>query len=155
MDRSVLLHQHMFTSSIPARPAAGNIIGYVHTSYLQTKNIAFSEGNILSSVRFNVSILTAWLTQNFNCKMFYFPLQFIWTVTSNLFLTMSLQSDKYLTLYVQFWAPDDGRKARLKHVEYLIGINKLRNIMSCWLYSENILAMHGPMNVKFTKVSFA
>jgi len=25
-------------------------------------------------------------------------------------------SDKYLTLYVQFWAPNDGRKTRLKHV---------------------------------------
>jgi len=25
----------------------------------------------------------------------------------------------------------------------------LRNVASCWLYSENILAMHGPMNVKF------
>jgi len=28
-------------------------------------------------------------------------------------------SDQYLTLYVQFWAPDDGRKNRLKHVERL------------------------------------
>jgi hypothetical protein len=53
-------------------------------------------------------------------------------------------SDKYLTLYVQFWAPDDGRKNRMKHVGHLTEINK-----SCWPYPANILAMHGPMNVKF------
>jgi len=58
-------------------------------------------------------------------------------------------SDKYLTLYVQFWAPDDGRKTRLKHVQSLTEINNSRKVASCWLYSENILAMHGPMNVKF------
>jgi len=29
-----------------------------------------------------------------------------------------------LTLYVQFCAPDDGRKTRLKHVERLTEINK-------------------------------
>jgi len=57
-------------------------------------------------------------------------------------------SDQYLTLYVQFWALDDGRKTRLKHVEHLTEINKLRKVASCWLYSANILAMHGPMNVK-------
>ena len=36
-------------------------------------------------------------------------------------------SDRYcclLTLYVQFCAPDDGRKSRLKHVERLTEINK-------------------------------
>ena len=58
-------------------------------------------------------------------------------------------SDQYLTRYVQFWAPDDGWKTRLKHVERLTEINELRNVASCWLYSENILAMHGYMNVKF------
>jgi len=46
-------------------------------------------------------------------------------------------SNKYLTLYVQFRAPDDGRKNRLKHVEHLTEINKLRNVTSCWLYSTN------------------
>ena len=51
-------------------------------------------------------------------------------------------------VYMQFWAPDDGRKTRLKHVYRLTEINKLRIIGSCWLYSANILAMHGPMNVK-------
>ena len=29
------------------------------------------------------------------------------------------------------------------------GINKWKEVASCWLYSENILAMHGPMDVKF------
>jgi len=37
----------------------------------------------------------------------------------------------------------------MKDVERLTEINKLRKIASCWLYSENILAMHGPMNVNF------
>jgi len=34
-------------------------------------------------------------------------------------------SDKYLTLYMPFWAPDDGRKNLLKRVEHLTDINKL------------------------------
>jgi len=55
-------------------------------------------------------------------------------------------SDKYLTLYVPFWAPDDGRKNLPKHVERLTEINKLWNVASCWLFSANILAMHGHMN---------
>jgi hypothetical protein len=42
----------------------------------------------------------------------------------------------------------DG-KNRLKHVKRLTGINRLRKVVSCWLYSENILAMPGHMNVKF------
>ena len=41
-------------------------------------------------------------------------------------------------LYVQFWAPDDGWKNRLKHVECLTQINKLWNVASCWLYSANM-----------------
>ena len=46
-------------------------------------------------------------------------------------------SYKYLTLYVQFWAPDYGWKNRLKHVERLTEINKLWIVASCWLYSAN------------------
>jgi len=42
----------------------------------------------------------------------------------------------------------DG-KNRLKHVERLAEMKKLWNVASYWLYSANILAMHGPMNVKF------
>jgi hypothetical protein len=48
-------------------------------------------------------------------------------------------SDRYLTLYMQFWAPDDGRKTRLKRVERLAEINKLWNAASCFLYSANNL----------------
>ena len=44
--------------------------------------------------------------------------------------------------------PGDGRKTRLKHVEHLTEINKLRNVASFWLYSEHILAMYGPTSVK-------
>ena len=36
----------------------------------------------------------------------------------------------------------------LKHVQRLTEINKPRNAASSWLYSANILAMHGPMNVR-------
>jgi len=39
-------------------------------------------------------------------------------------MTRGIQHDKYLTLYVQFCAPDDGRKIRKKHVERLTEINK-------------------------------
>jgi len=38
---------------------------------------------------------------------------------------------------VQFWAPDDEWKTRLKHVERLTEINKSRKVASCWLSSEN------------------
>ena len=34
---------------------------------------------------------------------------------------------------MQFWAPDGGRKTRLKRVERLIEINKVWNVASCWL----------------------
>ena len=56
-------------------------------------------------------------------------------------------SDQYLTLYLQFWATDEGRKNRLKHVERLTGINKLWIVASCWLYFANILAIDGPVNI--------
>jgi hypothetical protein len=35
-----------------------------------------------------------------------------------------------------FWAPDDGRSNRLKHIEHFTEINKLCNVASCWLYLE-------------------
>jgi len=64
-------------------------------------------------------------------------------------------SDQYCYLLLarpgcmcSFWAPDDGRKNHLKHVDRLTEINKLRKAASCWLYSEIVFAMHGPMNVK-------
>jgi len=57
--------------------------------------------------------------------------------TQNFTYSVRYWSDKYLTLYVQFCAPGDGRKDRLKHVECLTEINKLRNVASWWLYSAN------------------
>jgi hypothetical protein len=33
-----------------------------------------------------------------------------------------------------FWAPDDGRKNRLKHIEHFAEINELCNVAACWLY---------------------
>jgi hypothetical protein len=33
-----------------------------------------------------------------------------------------------------FWAPDDGRRNRLKHVEHFAEINKLCNVASRWLH---------------------
>ena len=42
---------------------------------------------------------------------------------------------------MQFCAPDDGRKTRLKHVEHLTVINILRNVAACCLYSENKIVL--------------
>jgi hypothetical protein len=47
------------------------------------------------------------------------------------------------------WAPDDGRRNRLKHVEHFSEINKLKNVAFCWSHFGNILKMHGTMNIKF------
>jgi len=57
--------------------------------------------------------------------------------TQNCTYSIRYRSDKYLTLYVQFWALDDGWKNHLKHVESLTEINKLWNRASCRLYSAN------------------
>jgi len=51
---------------------------------------------------------------------------------------------------LQFWASDDGRKTRLKHVEHLTEISKLWNVASFWLTAANILAMNGTMTGKNT-----
>ena len=40
------------------------------------------------------------------------------------YVLLAAGSSNGLALYVQFCAPDDGRKNRLKHVERLIEINK-------------------------------
>ena len=48
-----------------------------------------------------------------------------------------------------------GGKNRLKHVERLTEINEFRNVASCWLYCANVLAMHGPVNVKFSLAFYA
>ena len=68
-------------------------------------------------------------------------------ISSKLHTELQVFVRQILTLCVQFWAYD-GRKNRLKHVERPTEINKLWNVASCWLYSANILAMHGFMNVR-------
>jgi len=50
--------------------------------------------------------------------------------------TLAAGSSNDLTLYVQFWGPDDGRKSRLKHVERLAEINKL------WNYESHRCTVH-------------
>jgi hypothetical protein len=40
-----------------------------------------------------------------------------------------------------FWAPDDGRRNRLKHVEHFTEINKLCSVASCWLCLEIYLGL--------------
>jgi len=62
---------------------------------------------------------------------------------------------QYLTLYVQFCAPDDGRRNRLKHVEQFIEINRSRKRCIFWLYFRDILARHGYMNVIFTEYNLS
>jgi hypothetical protein len=47
---------------------------------------------------------------------------------------------------VQFWALDDGRKTRLKHVDHLTGIHKLRKVTSCWLYSAKSRSLRRDLN---------
>jgi len=46
----------------------------------------------------------------------------------------------------------DGKNC-LKHAQRLTEINKLWNVASCWLYSVNILTIHGPINVKLIYIS--
>ena len=62
-------------------------------------------------------------------------------------------SDQYCYLLLA-WPRARLAAGSMKHVEHLREINKLRNVASCWLYSTNILAMHGPMNVKFSEYYF-
>jgi hypothetical protein len=43
------------------------------------------------------------------------------------YLLLAAGLDRCLLLYAQSWAPDDGRKDRLKHVECFTRINNLRD----------------------------
>ena len=51
-----------------------------------------------------------------------------------LFTTVAGNSKGLTMLYILFWAPDDGRRNRLKHLEHFSEINKLYNIAYCCLY---------------------
>ena len=45
--------------------------------------------------------------------------------------------DIYQTLCVQFWAPDDGQRNRLKHVEHWWQWRIFYNVPSCWYTWKN------------------
>ena len=58
--------------------------------------------------------------------------------TSSISFTIVAGSSKGLTkypmLYIEIRAPDDGRRNRLKYVKHFTKINKLCNVVSCWLH---------------------
>ena len=51
---------------------------------------------------------------------------------------------KYSMLYIQFWAPDDGRRNRLKHVQNFTEINKLCSVASYWWFLKICLRCTNP-----------
>jgi hypothetical protein len=63
--------------------------------------------------------------------------------------TGSSKAWQYPMLFIQFWAPDDGRRTRLKHVEHFTQINTLFNVASCWLYLKIHLRRMDPWVSKF------
>ena len=67
-----------------------------------------------------------------------------------------------------FWAPDDGRRNRLKPAEHFTEINKLCNVASCWLHLKKrdtisyllhfaslLFISFSLLSTAFTSVSFA
>jgi len=54
------------------------------------------------------------------------------------YLLLAWPGLQQVSIYVQFWAPDDGWKNRVKHVERLTEINKLRNIILLVVFCEYI-----------------
>ena len=71
------------------------------------------------------------------CQTFYCYLPLSWkSWNSSTLAASSSIGCQYLKLYIQFWAPDDGRRNRLKHIEHFTEINRLCNVASCWLYLE-------------------
>ena len=55
------------------------------------------------------------------------------------------------TVDTVMWAPDGGRRYRPKYVEQFADINKLYIVASCWIIIDTCYAMHGPLNIKYTK----
>jgi hypothetical protein len=47
---------------------------------------------------------------------------------------VAVKTGKYPMRCTQFWAPDDGRRNHLKHVEHFTEINTLCKVVSCWVY---------------------
>ena len=79
----------------------------------------------------------------YSCKMLYM----FWTVFPSIIRSSKLHILQQT--YVQLWAPDDGRKDRLKHVEHFTRINNLRNRCILLVVLQEYILMHGPMNVKW------
>jgi hypothetical protein len=68
---------------------------------------------------------------------------------------VSVTPDKYPMLCIQFWAPDDGRRTRLKRVEHFTEINTLCNVATCWLYLKIHLRCTDPWKWKvFSLICF-
>ena len=59
---------------------------------------------------------------------------------------------KFPILYIKFWAPDDGRRNRLKHVEHFTEINKFWNVASCWLRFKIRLRCTDPWTSKMIQL---
>ena len=55
---------------------------------------------------------------------------------------------KYAMPYIQFWAPDDGWRDRLKHVEHFTEVNKFCNVAYFWLYLKICLRCTDPWTSK-------
>ena len=72
-------------------------------------------------------------------NLFYFGMT-LWCLIAVCLLASIQQylSDKYLLLYVQSWIPDDGRKDRPRHVEWICLTNTC-----CCMYSLEFLMMGG------------
>ena len=70
----------------------------------------------------------------------YLPL----SISSTTLAVSSKRLTKYRMLYIQFWAPDDRRRNRLKHVEHFTEIYKLCNVASLWLCLEIYLRCTDP-----------
>jgi hypothetical protein len=49
-------------------------------------------------------------------------------------------------------APDDGWKFHLKHVEQFPDINKLCNVLSCWIYIRILLGAHYILHISRIRV---
>ena len=85
------------------------------------------------------------------------PLLLPATVSSNSSTTVAGSSrglTKYPMLYIQFLAPDDGRRNLLKHAEHFTEINKLCNVASCWLYFKTRLRCTDPWTSNWRKMLF-
>ena len=123
-----------------------NILWILHSYTIRTWNVCVNSRIPLSSKQFPLH------SQSTTNKMLRFSIYFCKTlyVFRTGFTSIIRSSKLHIQRQVLVWPLllPAASLARLKHVERLTEINKLWNVASCWLYSANVLAMHGPMNVK-------